>query len=275
VSHLERSCGAGLNGNCGPARNDIILPLTTAQRGIWFAQQLDPSNPFYCFGEYIEIQGPLDPILFERALRQVVFETEALRVTIVEGVDGPFQVVSATAEWSMPLIDVSGEADPRAAAESWMKTDLARPVAPTRGPLFGYALFKASPDHFFWYARYHHIVMDGVGMCLVARRLADIYTRLVAGRTAPDCPFGALADLVGDDAAYRISEQFARDRQFWSDCLADRPEPLSLGANPARKSNGFVRRSGWLTRSSLDQLGSIATRAGTDLPPVMTAAAAI
>ncbi len=252
-----------------------MLPLTTAQRGIWFAQQLDPSNPFYSFGEYIEIHGSLDPILFERALRQVVLETEALCVKIVEGADGPHQVVGTAAEWSMSLIDVSGECDPRAAAETWMKTDLARPVAPTRGPLFAYALFKASPDHFFWYARYHHIVMDGVGMCLVARRLADVYTQLIAGRTAPDCPFGSLTDLVAEDAAYRASEQFARDRQYWSDCMAGRPEPLDLGADLTLKSHGFVRRSGWLKRCSADQLRSIAMRTGTDLPQIMTAAAAI
>ena len=36
-------------------------------------------------------------------------------------------------------------------------------------PLFGFALFKAAADHFFWYARYHHVVMDAFGMWLVAR----------------------------------------------------------------------------------------------------------
>ena len=62
-----------------------------------------------------------------------------------------------------------------------MKADLARPIDPTRGPLFGFALFKASATRFFWYARYHHIVLDGFGMWLVARRVAEVYTALCAG----------------------------------------------------------------------------------------------
>ena len=65
-----------------------------------------------------------------------------------------------------------------------MRADLAQPIEPTRGPLFAFALFKASSDRFFWYARYHHIVMDGFGMWLVARRVAEIYTRLSRGQTA-------------------------------------------------------------------------------------------
>ena len=67
-----------------------------------------------------------------------------------------------------------------------MKADLAQPIDPTRGPLFGFALFKASATRFFWYARYHHIVLDGFGMWLVARRVAEVYTDSVPGarRTA-------------------------------------------------------------------------------------------
>ena len=116
----------------------------------------------------------------------------------------------------MPLVDVSAETDARAAAESWMQADLARPIDPTRGPLFGYALFKASADRFFWYARYHHIVMDCFGMSLVAQRLAEVYTGLVHGHGFDDGAFGAFASLLEQDAAYRASERFAHDRNIGS-----------------------------------------------------------
>jgi Condensation domain len=45
-------------------------PLTQAQAGIWFAQKIDPTNPIYNLGEYIEIRGPIDAALFEGALNQ-------------------------------------------------------------------------------------------------------------------------------------------------------------------------------------------------------------
>lgn len=48
------------------------LPLSAMQLGIWFAQQIDPLNPGFNIGEYVEVSGTLDPDLFERALQRVV-----------------------------------------------------------------------------------------------------------------------------------------------------------------------------------------------------------
>ncbi len=53
------------------------LPLTGAQAGIWFAQQLDPDNPIYNTGEYVEINGAIDVNIFKTALERVL--TEAAR----------------------------------------------------------------------------------------------------------------------------------------------------------------------------------------------------
>jgi NRPS condensation-like uncharacterized protein len=137
------------------------LPLSAGQLGIWFAQKTDPLGPGYNILEYTEICGYLDPVLFEQALRQVVAETEALRVHIIEDAAGLRQVVDASLTWSMPIIDISVETDARATVESWMTRNLAQPVDPTRGPLFAFVLLKAATDRFFWCVRYHHIVIDG------------------------------------------------------------------------------------------------------------------
>src|SRR5262245_42724745 len=83
------------------------LSLSAAQLGIWIAQRIDPSSPAYHIGEYIEIHGSIDPIIFERALQKVISETEALRVQFVELPGAPKQILSASYEWSLPTIDVS------------------------------------------------------------------------------------------------------------------------------------------------------------------------
>src|SRR6516162_6673797 len=175
----------------------------------------------------------------------------------------------------MPFIDVSTEPDARAAAESWMQADLARPIEPTRGPLFGYALFKAADNRFYWYARYHHIVMDAFGMWLIARRVANVYTQLTIGRTTHDGSFGSLAVLLEEDANYRASEQFAQDRRYWIDYLADRPEPVTLRGRASSDSRGFLRNTAYLPQRSADDLRSIARRPGPSLAQIISAATAI
>ena len=178
----------------------------------------------------------------------------------------------------MLIVDVSSETDPRAAAESRMKADLAGPIEPTRGPLFGYALFKASPDRFFWYARYHHLVMDSFGMSLLAQRAAKVYTDLVNRQAVGDGSFGPLASLLEDDAAYRASERFTQDGRYWLDRLANHPEPTTLsGRSPAgsARPHGFLRQSAYLQPSSLTQLNAISRRMGTSLARIITAVTAI
>ncbi|HET7255904.1 MAG TPA: condensation domain-containing protein, partial [Xanthobacteraceae bacterium] len=251
------------------------LPLSDAQLGIWFAQAIDPSSPAYNLAEYLEIGGYVDATLFEMALRQVVAETQALHVRFVRHADIPGQVIGPPPDWSMSLIDVSTAPDPQAAAEQWMKVDLARPIDIAGGPLFAYALFKAAPDRFFWYSRYHHIVMDGFGFALVARRMAAVYSALAVGRTAEPATFGSVAPLLDDDARYRVSERFEQDRQFWMDYLAGLQEPASLGDRALPAVHGFIRHSGFLPFSNIQRLHSLAHRTGVSLPQLVTAAAAI
>src|ERR1700754_880940 len=129
----------------------MILALTGAQRGIWFAQQLDPASPAYNIAEYLEINGTLDQELLERALRQVVAEAEALHTTFLDEGQGPQQKWGPREDWQFPIIDCAAEVHPRAAAQAWMQADLVRPADLAHGPLFSFALFRVASDCFFFY----------------------------------------------------------------------------------------------------------------------------
>ncbi|MCG1040562.1 Condensation domain-containing protein [Burkholderia sp. b14] len=60
--------------------SQCTYPLTSAQSEIWLAQLIHPDSPIYNVAQYTAIRGPLDVALFEAALRQVVAETQSLRV---------------------------------------------------------------------------------------------------------------------------------------------------------------------------------------------------
>ncbi len=249
-----------------------MLPLSGAQRGIWFAQKINPSTASYNIGEYLEICGPVDPALFEAALRQIVRETEALCVRFVEQVDDVRQIVGAAPNWSMTFVDLTHEPNPLVAAKSWMKADSERPANLASDRLFSYALFKAAPDRFFWYARYHHIAMDAFSMALVAQRLANVYTALVVGSRSDVSPFGPLALLVEEDAVYRASEVFARDREYWLKHLANCPDPAGLAGHTFKTEN-FLRETTYLSSATVGQLRTVAH--GAKLANIMPAAVAI
>lgn len=256
-------------------RHDVRWSLTGAQSGIWFAQKLDVENPIYNTGEYIEIQGPVDPQRFEAALRQAVTEAESLHVRFGEDHDGPWQIIDPSVDWPLHHLDVSQESDPLEAAQRWMQDDLAQPVDLRHGPLFTEALFKVAEDRFFWYQRIHHIAMDGFGFSLLAQRVAKIYTALMSDRAVEDGTFGSLCSILEEDKRYRASEQYESDRSFWLERFADEPEVVSLADRAPRTSRSFLRRTAYLAHSSATRLKAAATQMTTSWPDVVIAATAV
>ncbi|MEU9952246.1 condensation domain-containing protein, partial [Streptomyces sp. NPDC047939] len=258
-----------------PDGPDTVLPLTAAQSGMWYAQSLDPLSPAQNTAECLEIDGPLDQELFAGALRQVIAETDALRVRVEDGPEGPRQTVALSAELPLTVHDLRDVPDADGQAEAWMRADLAEPCDLAAGPLFRHALFRVGQERWLWYQRIHHLVMDGFGYSLLVRRTAEVYSALVRGQDPGPRTFGTLAGLVAQDAAYRSSEAFAADRAHWSDAFADRPEAPRLAGRGALPSRTFLRRTAHLGPEATDRMRELATRLRATWPEVLIAAQAL
>ncbi|WP_224282082.1 non-ribosomal peptide synthetase, partial [Streptomyces sp. LS1784] len=257
-------------------RDGDVLPLTAAQREIWLAEQRSRTPiPGYRVGECLEIHGPVEPALFEAALRRVVDEVDALHVTFVDDGEGPRQVLRATWDWAPAHLDLSGETAPRAAAMEWMERDLMRPLDLARDPLFGHALIRLSPTEFLWYLNYHHVVLDAISSALVRQRVADVYSALAEGGPVPPSPFGSLRDLVDSDAAYRASADFTADRDYWTERFADRPAPTRLTDTAATDPNRALRLAEERELRRPDALRDAAGRTGVRWSRLVIAAAAL
>lgn len=252
------------------------LPLSAAQHGIWLGQQLDPTSPVYNAGECIEILGPVDRAALEASVRQAVSEAEALHMRFTNEAGGPWQVLGPSSDWPVHHVDVGAAPDPWAAAVAWMREDLGKAIDLGRGPLFTEALFTAGKERVFWYQRAHHVALDGYGFSLIARRVADLYNARIQGRPCGDSAFGPLRQVVEEDLAYRTSPAFERDRAFWSQRFADRPEPVSLSDRTAPMSRTFLRQTASLSPECMDSVRAAARRAGAGAtwPDVIVAATA-
>ena len=115
----------------------------------------------------------------------------------------------------LDFYDLTGSEDPAHEVGEISSSIRCTPM-PLSGPLFKFALFKLCPMNFIC-SCCHHIAMDGLGMVLVSRRIAAIYSALVAGEPVPLAYFGSLSDLVGSEAgSYEASPDHVDDRDYWS-----------------------------------------------------------
>lgn len=247
-----------------------IFPLTTAQRGIWATQKITPHANLN-IAEAVEICGSVDPGLFRRALERVVSEAEELRVAVAERDGLPYQVARPIYPGNFPFVDMSCEADSRKAAFAWMNEELSRPVDLAKDPLWVSALLKADDETFFWYQRAHHIVFDGYGGGLTARRLANVYTAYARGEEPEENAFSTVEEMVAAEASYRNSERWRRDREYWQQQLAQRPDTVTLSHSHRRYGlSSQLRRSvGYFSAESARRLAELGRMAEASLPQVL------
>ncbi|MEE1784252.1 amino acid adenylation domain-containing protein, partial [Streptomyces sp. SP17BM10] len=255
----------------------VLLPLTAAQSGVWYAQQLNPQNTMFNIGDVLEIDGPVDPGLFEEALRRVVGEAQTLRSRFTGTPTGPVAriVPAEELDWRLHVVDVSAREDPRAAAEAWIAEDFARPLDVEHDRLFLFALFKVAEDRHLWLYRYHHLLADGYTVTMVAQRTAAVYSALAAGEDVPESPFAPLAQLLASVEEYRDSERFATDRAYWTERMRDCPEPVGLSGDRPGLAGSPARRTAHLAPAETQRLRELAGGVGVTWPPVLIAAVAL
>jgi enterobactin synthetase component F len=246
------------------------FPLTVAQRGLWMTQKITPDATLN-IAEAVEICGPIKPEIFRRSLHQVVAEAEQLRVCVVEENGMPRQTLRPVYPGDFPYVDMSGESDPRTAIQTWMMHEVMEPVDLRKDPLWVSALLKASDDCYFWYQRAHHIVYDGYGGGLVARRLAELYSAYTRGETPEPKSFCTVEAMVEAERTYRSSDRFHRDRDYWQQQLAQLPEAVTLSHSPRHHGlSSELRRSvGYLPAETARQLAELGKRTEASLPQVL------
>ncbi|MCP4687941.1 MAG: amino acid adenylation domain-containing protein, partial [Desulfobacterales bacterium] len=235
-------------------------PLTSVQREIWLHQMIHPDIPLYNIGGYLRIRGPVDPVIFEEAIRRLIRENDALRTVIHQGAPLPTQTFARRVSFHLDYHDFSRKKNPGEHAAAWMARRFIHPFRLYGGPLFDYALVKVSGSDYRCLGRYHHIIMDGWGISLVARRLAETYDDLLAGE-GPGSPNPSYMDFIDDDAAYLSSEKFAKHERYWLEKFRDLPDsPLARRPRPhADKGSAPGRISHlWVDRAFYNRLGVLA-----------------
>ncbi|MBE8524590.1 amino acid adenylation domain-containing protein, partial [Amycolatopsis sp. H6(2020)] len=237
-------------------------PLTASQFGVWFIQHLDPDNTSLNLGGYLEVTGAVDLTAFEKALRDAVDDTESLHLRFSSEGGETLQEIRR-APYDIPVVDLRGRPDPRAEAEEWMQADMGRPVDLGNGPLFAHALFRIEDERVLWYHRYHHIALDGFGVFLVSRRVSENYAKLTGATTESPVPFPPLRTVLDEEREYRGSADYDRERRYWTERFADRPEPLLLPGSAAHAVAPTLVEMFAVPAGRLAGLRAIAEQAGT------------
>ncbi|MEU2774264.1 amino acid adenylation domain-containing protein [Streptomyces sp. NPDC007162] len=249
------------------------LPLTAGQKDIWFDEKLTGGGATYNTAIYWDIKGPLDRERFTAALARLAEESECLRTRFFE-VDGePRQVVEDLSELPLTVTDVSGAADPVAAANEAILADLRVPfTVGADAPLFRFSVFVLAADRTIFCLLNHHLASDGFSYVIYWQRLSAIYEAMAAGTSLDEGRFAPLSALIEAEAAYTGSPRQDRDRAYWQEHFADAPEPVTLARRDAQPAQSFLREGTVLAEDLTERLRAVAWDARVTWQTVLVAA---
>ncbi|MBO0816896.1 MAG: AMP-binding protein, partial [Actinobacteria bacterium] len=257
------------------------VPLSFAQRRLWFLNQLDGPAGLYNIPFAVRLEGELDRAALEAALGDVAGRHESLRTVFPDSSGRPRQQVldASAARPALPAEQTAREAlEGELEREARRGFDLAAEI-PFRARL----LALGAGEHVLAVV-IHHIAADGESMAPLFGDLLAAYRARRAGQAPGWSPLPVqYADytlwqrgLLGDeeDPASLISRQLA----YWRGQLADLPGEIELPADYPRPAVASHR--GRVLRFELGprlhrELAGLAGASGTTLFMVMQGALAV
>src|SRR5271170_2097839 len=77
-----------------PGEEVFAFPLSRAQEKMWVDDRAAPGNPAYNASFRWCLSGPLDPVILENSLNQIIRRHEILRATFAWDGDAPIQLIA-------------------------------------------------------------------------------------------------------------------------------------------------------------------------------------
>jgi amino acid adenylation domain-containing protein len=220
-----------------PQKRPDRVPLSFAQRRLWFLHQMEGSSATYNIPLTLRLSGDLNQAALQAALEDVVARHESLR-TIFPHIQGvPYQQVLDVAQACLVLrVTHTTEAELpellRVAARDGFDLAVEPPLRAD--------LFMLAPDEHVLLLLVHHIAGDGWSLGPLGRDLATAYAARCQCQAPDWAPLPVqYADytlwqhqLLGDRAD--PDSLFAAQVAYWTQALAGLPEQLSLPTDRPR-----------------------------------------
>ncbi len=214
-------------------------PLSFAQERMWFLERLDPGTAYH-IPLALRLTGALDAAALEGALGSVVERHEVLR-TSFPFVDGPVQRISSAHAVSLPCVDLSGLPSVlRDIEDARLGAELAGDLFDLEtGPLLRCLLVATGPGEHVLRVTFHHTIVDGWSLGVLARDLAAFYRARREGVPAgihaglPILPV-QYADWAVWQRRWLDSSALDAGLAWWREHLGSDPADLQLPADRPR-----------------------------------------
>ena len=216
-----------------PIDRNRTLPLSAAERSLWFFDRLHPQSCVYNIPLTFKLNGTVDLDLLEQSLNRVIQRHEIFRTSFVEVEGQPQKLITPDLQLKLPAIDVATETE----AVQIARQQARQPFALESAPLLR-AKLLCLPDNQYWLLiTCHHIVFDGWSIQILFNELIQHYD-VLSNNSAASLPELAIqyVDYAHWQQQWLESDEYTQQLNYWRSQLADAPPLIELPSDRARPS---------------------------------------
>ncbi len=220
-----------------------IFPASSAQRRMWFLQQLDPSSAAYNITTAVRITGCLEIECLERSLQEVTARHESLRTRFAVSEEGLQQIIEEHLEFQLELLDLSKEIPDSldGTIYSLVLEEARRPFSLASLPLVRATLVRSRLEEHILVLVMHHSISDGWSLGIMIKEIALLYEAFAAGRPSPLPPLPIqYADFSAWQEKQLRGEVLVKQMLYWKEQLRD-IVPLELPTETGRSVKRSIR----------------------------------
>ena len=224
-----------------PRAREAELPLSYAQKRLWFLDQLNPNSGFYNMPLTLRLVGTLNQPALEQSFKEIIYRHEALRTNFIT-VDGkPSQIIQIQTNWTLSIIDCEDlpTTEKEIATQQLAQKQAIQPFNLADEPLVRATLVVLSETEHALLVYIHHIVSDGWSMGVFIQELASLYNAYSHGQSSSLAPLPIqYADFVIWQRQWLQGDVLQSQLSYWLQQLANAPALSSL---PTDQPSGLSR----------------------------------
>ncbi|MGB1249076.1 MAG: amino acid adenylation domain-containing protein, partial [Candidatus Promineifilaceae bacterium] len=210
-------------------RAATTIPLSQAQRALWYVHQSAPSSPAYNLAFTLQLTANLDVAALEQAWQILLERHAVLRTTYVLEDEVPVGKIGVgTADFKQ--IDTAAWGTDQ--IEQWIAAEADRPFDLANGSVCRTHLLAGSVNHFV--VVIHHIAVDFVAVQHLLSELETVYAALIAGQDVTLPPLDVtFHDYVRWEES-KLSAENTNLTDYWQQKLAGELPTVNLTTDAPR-----------------------------------------
>ncbi|WP_449600898.1 amino acid adenylation domain-containing protein [Paenibacillus sp. Marseille-Q9583] len=246
------------------AESRVMYSASPVQQRIYALSQLDDHSTTYNMPNIWIVDGELDRLRLQQAMKDIIGRHEILRTSYLMTEEGLMQQVHQ--EFSFEVPDITGDRDSVAS----IIDEFIAPFALDRVPMLRAQTVRIEDGRQLLLMDIHHIASDGISTAILFQELMDLY----AG-----CSIEEATIQYKDYTEWRLSSEGVEERgkqeQFWKEQLQDDLPVLNLPSDfprPAVQSfkGDFIDFT--LNGAAVDDIRRLSRETGATLFMVLLAA---